>query len=158
MSQDDSPMRVLLIEDNPVDAYLIRELLAEVGDSPFDLECASELSAGLDRLDEGGIDVLLLDLVLPDSQGLDTFVKAHTYAPEVPILVLSCLDDESLAVQAVQGGAQDYLFKWEFDGRLMVRAMKYAIERKRAGEELKELLGKIERAKREWEVHSRFTI
>ncbi len=151
MFQDNKPMRILLIEDNPVDAYLIRGLLAEVEDAPFDLECTDRLSSGLGRLDEGGIDVLLLDLVLPDSQGLDTFVKAHTHAPEVPILVLTCLDDESLAVQAVQRGAQDYLFKWEFDGHLMVRAMRYAIERKRAGEKLKELLGKIERAKQEWE-------
>jgi len=149
--QEDKPMRVLLIEDSPIDSYLIRELLAEVRDVALDLECADRLSTGLERLRDEEFDVVLLDLVLPDSQGLDTFIKAHRYAPEMPILVLTCLDDETLAVQAVQAGAQDYLFKWEFDGPLMVRAMKYAIERKRAGEELKELMRKIERAKREWE-------
>jgi PAS domain S-box-containing protein len=148
MLHGDKPMKVLLIEGNPVDTYLIRGLLAEVENVRFDLECADRLSNGLDRLDRGGIDVVLLDLVLPDSQGLDTFVKAHQHIPEIPILVLTCLDDETLAVQAVQAGAQDYLFKWEFDGRLMMRAMKYAIERKRAGEEL---MRKIERAKQEWE-------
>jgi PAS domain S-box-containing protein len=151
MSQESKPTRVLLIEDSPIDSYLIRALLSEVQDADLDLECTDRLSTGLERLDRGGIDVVLLDLVLPDSQGLDTFIKAHRYAPEMPILVLTCLDDETLAVQAVQAGAQDYLFKWEFDGHLMVRAMKYAIERKRAGEELKELMRKIERAKREWE-------
>jgi len=151
MPQESKPMRVLLIEDSPIDSYLIRGLLSEVRDADLDLECTDRLSTGLERLEEGDFDVVLLDLVLPDSQGLDTFIKAHRYAPEMPILVLTCLDDETLAVQAVQAGAQDYLFKWEFDGHLMVRAMRYAIERKRAGEELKELMRKIERAKQEWE-------
>jgi PAS domain S-box-containing protein len=151
MPREDKPMRVLLIEDNPVDTHLVRRLLAEVENAHLDLECADRLSTGLECLDRGGVDVVLLDLVLPDSQGLNTFVKAHAHAPEVPIVVLTHLDDEALAIQAMQEGAQDYLFKWEFDGQLMARAMKYAIERKRASVEFKELLGKIERAKQEWE-------
>ena len=151
MPQENKPLKILLIEDSPGDAYMIRGLLAEVENTPFDLECADRLSTGLERLDRGGIDVVLLDLVLPDSQGLDTLVKAHERVPEIPILVLTCLDDETLAVQAVQSGAQDCLFKWKFDGHLIVRAMKYAIERKRAGKELNELMGKIEQAKQQWE-------
>ncbi len=144
-------IRVLLVEDSTLDTYLIRSLLAKAGHDSFDLEYADRLSTALERLDEGGIDVVLLDLLLPDSQGLDTFIQAHTYAPHVPILVLTSFGDESLGLQAVQAGAQDYLFKWDFDDTLMARAIKYAIERQRLEEELKELMQKVERAKREWE-------
>jgi PAS domain-containing protein len=87
---------------------------------------------GLERLVEGGIDVVLLDLGLPDSRGLETLNRAHTQAPEVPIVVLTGLADETVGVKAVQEGAQDYLVKGQVDGDVLVRAIRYGIERKRA--------------------------
>jgi two-component system cell cycle response regulator len=121
---------VLLIEDNPGDARLIRELLAEGGGARFQLECVDRLSTGLERLVEGGIDIVLLDLGLPDSQGLNTLHRVIAELPEVPItVVLTNTDDEELAVQAVRAGAQDYLIKGQIENNLLVRAMRYAMER-----------------------------
>jgi len=140
-------IRVLLIGDNPGDARLIREMLApgpcpgtraEVRSAIFDLECADRLSTGLERLTEGGIDVLLLDLGLPDSRGLDTLGRAYAQAPQVPIIVLTVLDDEALAVKAMREGAQDYLVKGRVDSNLLVRSIRYATERKRAEEPLRQ--------------------
>ena len=133
----DDPLKVLLIEDNPGDTRLIQEMLAEVRGAPFDLECTDRLSTGLERLAGGDIGLILLDLSLPDSWGLDTFAEVHAQASQVPIIVLTFLDDEALAVEAVREGAQDYLVKGQVDGNLLVRAMRYAIERKRAEEEVK---------------------
>ena len=130
------PVMVLLIEDNPGDVRLIREMLAEVRGTPIALECVDRLQAGLERLAADGIDVVLLDLALPDCQGLDTFTTAYTRAPRVPIIVLTGLADEGVAVRAVRDGAQDYLVKGEVDGPLLVRALRYAIERKRAEEQI----------------------
>jgi len=130
-------IKVLLIEDNPGDARLIQETLAEARGAPFDLECADRLSTGLERLAAGDIDVVLLDLSLPDSRTFNTFAKVQAQAPEVPIVVLTGLDDEALAVKAVRGGAQDYLVKGQVDTNLLARAMRYAIERKRMEEELR---------------------
>jgi MinD-like ATPase involved in chromosome partitioning or flagellar assembly/ActR/RegA family two-component response regulator len=129
---EDELMKVLLIEDNPGDARLIREMLAEERGAPFDLEHADRLSTGLGRLAAGGIDVVLLDLSLPDSRGLSTFVRVHAQAPEVPIVLLTGRDDEELAVEAMREGAQDYLVKGQVDSSLLVRSMRYAIERHRA--------------------------
>jgi DNA-binding response OmpR family regulator len=125
------PTRVLLIEDNPGDARLIRETLREATGTPFELECTERLSLGLERLTEGGIDVVLLDLGLPDSQGIDTLAKVRAEAPDIPVVVLTGLEDETLAVKAVQQGAQDYLGKGELDNRLLVRSIRYATERQR---------------------------
>ena len=134
---EDKHIKVLMIEDNPRDARLIREMLSEVRGALFDLKCADQLSTGLERLAAGGVDVLLLDLILPDSQGLNTFAKAYAQAPEIPIVVLTGLDDETLAVKAVREGAQDYLVKGQVDGNLLERSMRYAIERKWAEEALR---------------------
>lgn len=136
---EDKLLRILLIEDNPGDVRLIREMLAEVGGASFDLECVDRLSPGLERLAEGGFDVALLDLGLPDGRGLDTFTKAQVQAGEVPIVVLTALDDEALAAKAVAAGAQDYLIKGQVDGKLLVRAIRYAIERQRLQAELRAL-------------------
>ena len=133
---DDNHIKVLLIEDNPGDANLIREMLAEAGIASFDLEWANRLSTGLEQLARGGIDALLLDLSLPDSQGLDTFARAQAQAPQAPIIVLTGLEDEILAVEAVRGGAQDYLVKGQVDSHLLGRAIRYAIQRRRAEETL----------------------
>jgi signal transduction histidine kinase/CheY-like chemotaxis protein len=124
--------RILLIEDNEDDVLILREKLAGATGDPFDLEWADRLSTGLERLAEGGIDVVLLDLGLPDGQGLRTLSRADAQAPEVPVIVLTGLADEMLGVEAVKRGAQDYLIKGQVDGHLLARAMRYAIERKRA--------------------------
>jgi two-component system cell cycle response regulator len=132
------PIKVLLIEDNPGDARLIREMLSEVGSPPFDLQHADRLSTGLERLAAGGIDVILLDLQLPESQELDTFRRVYAQAPHVPIVVLTVLGYETLALQTVHEGAQDYLFKAQVDANLLARAIRYAIERKHSQEALQE--------------------
>jgi two-component system, cell cycle sensor histidine kinase and response regulator CckA len=124
-------LKVLLVEDNPDDALLLRRMLRNARDVRFELEHADKISAALERIAEGGLDVVLLDLSLPDSQGLDTFFKVHALAPEVPIVVLTGLDNESLAYEAVQEGAQEYLVKGKADSDFLVRSIRYAIERHR---------------------------
>ena len=129
---DDKAIRILLIEDNPGDARLIREMLIEAGGARFQLGCVDRLSAGLEHLAQERVDVLLLDLGLPDSQGLDTLARAQAQVPELPIVVLTGLDDEALATRAVQQGAQDYLVKGQVESSPLARAVHYAIEGKQA--------------------------
>lgn len=133
-------VRALLIEDSPFDAKVIRRALEEGGNDGFALEQAGRLSAGLQRLAQGNIDVLLLDLTLPDSQGFATFEAAYAAAGEIPILVLTGLDDESLAVRAVRAGAQDYLTKEAFAKGFLPRALRHAIERKEIERQLRRAL------------------
>jgi len=132
----DKAITVLLIEDNPGDVRLIREFLSETKGVAFNLECADHLTTGAARFREGGIDVVLLDLGLPESQGLDTFMQARTEMPDVPIVVLTGLKDEAVGTEAVRGGAQDYLIKGEVDGKTLARAIHYAIERERISSRL----------------------
>ena len=127
----DKPIQLLLIEDNPGDARLIREFLSEIRNSPYLLECVDRLSKGLEFLAVRDVDLVLLDLSLPDSQGFDTFARVHAQAPDLPIVVVTGSNDEMLAVQAVQAGAQDYLVKGEIYSGLLSRGMRYAIERKK---------------------------
>ncbi|MCK5654059.1 MAG: PAS domain S-box protein [Dehalococcoidia bacterium] len=134
----DKCTKVLLIEDNPGDVRLIQEMLAQSTQDGYQLECADRLSKGLECLGMRGIDLVLLDLGLPDSQGLDTFDKVHAQAPAVPIVLLTGLDDEIFALQAVRQGAQDYLVKGDVNSTLLCRAVRYAVERKRSEEELRE--------------------
>lgn len=124
-------MHVLLVEDNPGDVRLLQVMLAEAGAARFTVTQAGQLSIGLQRLGEGRAQVVLLDLSLPDSQGLDTLVRMHAEAKGVPIVVLTGLEDEALGIKLVQVGAQDYLVKGQITGPLLVRALHYAIERKR---------------------------
>ncbi len=141
-------IRVLLIEDNPPDAVFIDEMLAEAKDFSFNVEWKETLSIGLERLAKKGIDVVLLDLNLPDSKGFNTFTKTLAQAPEIPIIILTGLDDETLAIRAVRTGAQDYLIKKHVNSNLLVRTIRYAIARRMGGErrftiqELKEYDGK----------------
>src|SRR5580700_8201974 len=127
---------VLLVEDNPGDARLLAELLRETDAGQLKLEQVGRLDDALERLSRERFDLVLLDLSLPDEQGLNTLVKAHACAPKVPIVVLTGLDDEGLAVKAVRAGAQDYLVKGRVDGDLLVRSIRYATERGRAVEAL----------------------
>jgi len=134
---EDRPIKVLLIEDNPGDVRFIQEMLAEADGARFELECVDRLAAGLVRLAANDIGVVLLDLDLPDNQGFDTFAKAYAQAPRVPIVVMSNRTDEELAIKTVQEGAQDYLVKGQIDSNMLVRAIRYAIERKRTEEALR---------------------
>ena len=129
MEVEGEKIRILLIEDNPGDARLLRELLAAKDGASFDLEHVDRLSTGLARLARGNIDVILLDLSLPDSHDLDGLGKILAQTLEVPIVVLSGLSDEAVAINAVQEGAQDYLVKGSVDSDSLVRSLHYAIER-----------------------------
>ena len=129
-SGDTAPIRVLLVEDNSTDVFLLQELLAEAwSTSSFRVTHVERLGAAVQRLAAERFDVILLDFGLPDSLGLDTFTTLYTQAPEVPIVVLTALSDEAVAVEAVQAGAQDYLVKGQVTGNLLVRALRYAVER-----------------------------
>lgn len=134
---DGKVIKVLLIEDNLADIVLIKEMLKESLNTTFKLYDVHYLDEGLKYLEENEIDVLLLDLNLPDSQGLDTFQKANEKAPNVPIIILTAFDDEYTAVEAVKGDAQDYLTKGKVDSGLLTRSISYAIERKQIEIELK---------------------
>jgi two-component system, cell cycle sensor histidine kinase and response regulator CckA len=129
-------IRVLLVEDNPRDARLLTELLRDAGTNHLHLVHVDRLAAAIDRLNRDSFDVMLLDLSLPDADGLDTLVRAHAHAPKVPIVVLTGHDDEALAVRAVRAGAQDYLVKGHVDGELLIRSIRYASERGRSLEAL----------------------
>lgn len=133
MTASDESIRALLIEDNPGDARLIREYLRGVGAGQVrvELDTADRLSSGVERIGQGDIELVLLDLSLPDSSGLETFDAVHAAAPRVPVVVVSGLDDEGVAVRAVHRGAQDYLVKGQLDGATILRSMRYAIERQR---------------------------
>jgi serine phosphatase RsbU (regulator of sigma subunit)/ActR/RegA family two-component response regulator len=122
--------RVLLIEDNDDDALLVKEYLGEVAVS-FELARADRLSAGLASIAAGVVDVVLLDLSLPDSRGLDTLERVRAQAPTLPIVVLTCLEDREIGNRAVRCGAQDFLVKGQFESNLLGRSLRFAIERAR---------------------------
>ena len=128
-------MRVLLVEDNDDDVLLIRESLSE---TKLEIHRAERLSTALEQLARGGFDAVLLDLSLPDAWGLDTIGRLRHQAAAVPIVVLTGLNDEEVAVRAVEEGAQDYLIKGQVNGHLLARSLRYAIQRHRAEETLKE--------------------
>ena len=130
------PIKVLLVEDNLGDARLLYEGLAEALPEQFQMTHARRLSEALEYLWEETCDVVLLDLGLPDSHGLDTLVVTRAQAPGVPIVVLTGFQDEALAVEALKGGAQDYLVKGQVDSKLLGRSMRYAIVRKATEEAL----------------------
>lgn len=123
-------MHILLVEDNPGDARMLREYVAEEGCTLDTVTHADRLEVGLRHVAEPGIDVVLLDLSLPDSTGLETLVRMHAAAKEVPIVVLTGVEDEALGVRLVQTGAQDYLVKGQVTAPLLRRALRYAMERK----------------------------
>lgn len=140
-------INVLLVEDNPADARLLHEILVDADpawrgatSAGFHLTHVRRLSAGLERLTEECFDIILLDLRLPDASGLGTVTRMLAAAPDVPIVVLTSLSDEVLAVTAVAQGAQDYLVKGEVEGGHLARSMRYAIERKRTEQHLRGLV------------------
>lgn len=142
---NDSRINILLIEDNPGDARLLEEMLMQAQGLSFELVWVDNLTDGIAHLRTKPADVLLLDLGLPESSGLDTLQRVLTGAPEVPTLVvLSGLSDENIAVQAVQSGAQDYLIKGQVDTALLVRSIRYAMERSQAKQALRKANDELE--------------
>ena len=129
--------KVLLIEDNPGDARLIQESLSGTDGGSFEVEIADRLAPALRRLAGGGFDAVLLDLGLPDSNGPETFAQAKKEAHSVPIIVLTGLGDEALAVKMVQEGAQDYVTKPEVSGGILSRVIRYAIAREQAEQQIR---------------------
>jgi diguanylate cyclase (GGDEF)-like protein len=125
------PIRVLLLEKDPEELDALRSALATARGGHVELEWGSALTAGLERLSQGGIDAVLLDLSLDDSEGIVTFERTYAFAPDVPIVVLTGLDDENVAIATVQGGAQDYLVKSEVTHAMVVKSIRHAIERHR---------------------------
>ncbi|HEY6443756.1 MAG TPA: ATP-binding protein [Candidatus Acidoferrales bacterium] len=140
----DERLKVLLVEDNAGDARLIQESLSEAKGDPFEVEIADRLSAALARLGKGGIDAVLLDLALPDSQGLATFDAIKGKAPTIPVIVLTGLGDEALALKMVKKGAQDYVAKMEVSGGILPRAIRYAVERERADQQIRRFNEELE--------------
>jgi two-component system, NtrC family, response regulator AtoC len=128
----EAPIRLLLVEDNPGDADLVREMLDSADTARFELSRASRLSEGTTLLAAGTYDAVLLDLGLPDSSGLDTFYTLHTAVPWIPVVVLTGTSDSETGIHAVAAGAQDYLVKGSTDGPTLANRIRYALERKRA--------------------------
>ena len=134
MSSD--PFNVLLVEDNPGDVALLKIMLSEESEGGISVEAVPRVSDALRCLDRGRFDVVLLDLTLPDAQGTEALVRLRAHASRVPIIVQTGLDDDELAVKAMQLGAQDYITKGKPDGRLLVSRIRQAIERTRTAREL----------------------
>jgi diguanylate cyclase (GGDEF)-like protein/PAS domain S-box-containing protein len=138
LNQEPEIVKVLLIEDNPGDVRLVKEMLVDAGPNKFDLAYVGMIREGLSLLKDEIYHLILLDLSLPDGHGLDTVRQVCAVAPQLPVVILTGLDDETIAIRAVQEGAQDYLVKGQMDSNLLARAIQYAIERKRAEEKLRE--------------------
>ena len=124
-------LQVLLVEDNAGDARLLREMFSKEKPDSFELTHLLRMSEAMIHLAKGGVDIILLDMGLPDGHGLDTVRRAHAVAPGVPLIVLTGLDDEALAAEAMKEGAQDYLIKGQIENRALPRALRHAIERHR---------------------------
>jgi two-component system cell cycle response regulator len=132
-------VKVLLVEFEPEGLSAVEETITHLSDTGIELERAGQLTSALERLSPGGIDLVLLDLTLPDSHGIVTFERAYAFSPDVPIVVLTELDDEELGLSTVRGGAQDYLIKGEVGADLLRRSIRYAAERHRLSSALRSL-------------------
>src|ERR1700688_2053666 len=127
---------LLLVEDNPADVRLLREMFHEQDSHHTELTQVETMGQAENHLAGGGVDIILLDLGLADAQGLESIRRTRAVAPHVPLVVLTSLDDELMAAQALQAGVQDYLIKGQIDARGLLRALRYAVERKCMQEEL----------------------
>lgn len=133
------PVKVLLVEAESDELPGMEETASRIGGGEIQLEQVGQLSSALARLSQGGIDLILLDLNLPDSQGTVTFERTYAFAPDVPIVVLTGLDDEEVGLSTVRGGAQDYVIKGEVSTDLLRRSIRYAVERHRLSSALRSL-------------------
>lgn len=120
-----------MVEDEPAHAEIFRRAIDALSENKYQIDWVTTLAAGLQKLSDEAFDLVILDLHLPDSHGLDTFIRAHAHAPEVPILIHTATDDESLAVKAVRLGAQDYLVKGRAGSVALARVIRYSLERHR---------------------------
>ena len=136
--------QVLVLEDNPGDLRLLREMVAEAGEMRFRLNAVTRLMEALEVLDGAPYDLILADLNVPDSSGLDTFQSLQQRAPDTPVILVTGNTDESTALAAVAKGAQDYLMKDGLDARALLRAMMYAVERNRVEQERRQLVAILE--------------
>ena len=143
------PMRILLVEDSPSDADLLCEGLQQDNARLFAVTVVTRLASALDQLESRPFDAVLLDLSLPDSCGLQALVRLHQVVPRVPIVVLTGLNDEATAIEAARQGAEDYLVKGQTGPPLLVRSIRYAIERKRIEEALRRAHDELELRVRE---------
>ncbi len=140
--------KVLVIEDDPNYFVLVNERLSQNREPAFELIRSKHMQSGLERLGEGDIDVVLLDLMLPDSEGLNSFLSVHKAFPAVPVIILTSVDDDDLAAQAIAWGAQDYLTKGSFDRELLVKSISYAISRNKSQAQLQKYYQENEHSKR----------
>ena len=147
----EEPIKVLLVEDSPTYALLVRSMLAADSSGSFCVTTTDRLDAAIARAHAEPFDVMLLDLVLPDAQGLETFQRAHAALPSIPIVVMTGLGDDALAMDMIQRGAQDYLPKARVMDGIVPRAIRYAIERNRARMEREHYAAELEKNNRELE-------
>lgn len=142
-------IKILLVEDNPGDVDLLKIVLSEVQDHEFHITNTDRLESSIRYLQQHPVDIVLLDLLLPDSQGLETLKAIHAGVPSVPVVVLTIFDNEEMGIQAVKAGAQDYLIKDRVEARSLVRALLYAIERHQMEAELRKQRDDLERLLKE---------
>jgi DNA-binding NtrC family response regulator len=136
-------IRILHIEDSPADVVLVQEILADAKEFSGTVLHADLLSLGLEKLTTNAVDIILLDLNLPDSAGKNTFQAVKEIARDTPVIIMTGLNDEQAAVNAVREGAQDYLVKSQVDANLLVRSIRYAIEREKLSSELRLAMAQI---------------
>jgi len=133
------PLRVLLVEEDPDGRSGLGDAIAKLSEAGLEVESVPDLNQALGRLSQGGVDLMLLDLDLPDADDPGAFERAHAFAPDVPIVVITALEDEDMALRMVKSGAQDYLVKGEVSPDLLLRSVRYAVERHRLTSALRSL-------------------
>ncbi len=148
---NNTPIQILLVEDNPADADLLSEILEEADEIQWSLVHVERLKEALHVLSENHFDVVLLDLSLPDKQGLSTVSQTYQAAPDLPIVVLTGLNDKMIALEALRGGAQDFLVKGKIDSDLLVRSIRHAIERSQTLKRLRQSEEQLQRLNEELE-------
>ena len=146
---NDTPMRILLVEDNSLDVRLLREMLSHQTQREFTLIEVGGMSEAEKHLATNKVDIILLDLGLPDARGLEALRRAHAAAPRIPLVVLTGCDDELIADQALREGAQDFLVKGQIETRALLRAIRYATQRVKADAEMQEAREDAEGANRD---------
>ena len=145
-------IKVLLIEDDQADAFLVQEMLLEptagrdAATGDITLQQVTRLDVGVGKIAEGGYDIIISDLGLPDSQGMDTVKTLVAAARRIPIVVMTGLADHEVGLEAVNAGAQDYLIKGQVSGEVLVRSIRYAIERKRIENEKEQAIAELQEA------------
>ncbi len=147
---DGHPLQILVLEDNPGDGRLVWEMLRwseRAEEFPaFDWQQCESLNTGLKKLRKGGFDLVILDLKLVDSEGIDTFLKIRSQAPEVPVVILTASQEQELGLKAVRAGAQDYVIKGQADRAMFVKTLKFSIERQRLITRLERQRDELERS------------